>query len=103
MKPAAMKNAVTTSQTVPLPKPLSASVKVSVRVARVAAMPTRAIAPMGSGLAVTPAMVATKMANSLQVRASTASGRGSAQINRPTPTTSASRQGRAPDGSLPGH
>ena len=53
---------------------------------------------MGSGLAMMPTTVATKIASSRHARGSTVAGRGNAQMRMPTPTTNASCPGRAPDG-----
>jgi hypothetical protein len=62
IKPREMKNAITISQIVLLPKPLNAWLMLNVPENAVVATPNNAIAPIGNGLTTIPTMVATKIA-----------------------------------------
>src|SRR6478735_5962787 len=86
MTPREMKNATTISQIVVFENPDSASAGSSTPVTTVATRPTIVTAPIGSGRAMTPTMVATKIANMCQAGASTPAGGGTNQST--TPTTS---------------
>src|SRR5262245_31680752 len=91
MKPAAMKKAVRISQAVLLANPLSASASVNVRVSSATASARNVTAPIGTGLATRPTMVATNTASGCHARGSTFAGRGSSQITMPTAATRARR------------
>src|ERR1700719_510685 len=71
-----MKKATTINQMVLFPKPLRAWLMVSVPESAVAAIPNKAIAPMGNGFVMMPTMVATKIANRCQARGWTPEGGG---------------------------
>src|SRR3984957_7093513 len=87
MKPREMKNATTMSQMVLFPKPLSAWLILSVLVSAVAAIPNKAIAPMGNGFVMIPTMVATKIANRCQALGWTPDGGGINQRTTPSKKT----------------
>ena len=87
IKPREMKKATTISQIVLLPNPLSAWLMVSVPESAVVAIPSKAIAPIGSGLTTIPTIVATKIARRCQALASTPDGGGTNQIITPTTNT----------------
>ena len=95
MKPIARKNAVTTSQTVALAKPLRASPIVSVAGRQRAAMPTNRHRANRQRLQQSGRRPSRRRSPAAARRGgSTASGRGNAQMAMPTPTTSASRPRR---------
>ena len=76
MNPREMKKAITINQMTLLPKPLKASLMVSVPVTAVRAIPNRGTAPMRRGLAMIPTTVATKMAKRCHALISTPAGTG---------------------------
>src|SRR5688572_26192650 len=92
MKAPARRKAHTTSQTVELAKPASTCAVSNVFVKRRAVRPIIAIAPIGKGLAMIPATVATKIARSRQACSCRPSGGGMNQRTTPTAKTHKRRQ-----------
>src|ERR1700720_3871211 len=82
-----MKKATTINQMVLFPKPLRAWLMVSVPESAVAAIPNKAIAPMGNGFVMIPTMVATKIANRCQARGWTPDGGGISQMTTASKST----------------
>ena len=74
-----MKNEATTSHTTVLPKPAVASEIVRVPESTAKAAATNAMAPMGMGRSMIPAIVATKTARRCHARGCTPDGAGTSQ------------------------
>ena len=83
VKPLAMKNAATISQTVDEENPVSACAIVSVFVSTRAVMPRMATPLTGSGCAMKPTTVATKIASRCQAFGSIPAGGGANQMAAP--------------------
>ena len=95
MNPREMKNARTISQMTRFPNPERAWLMVRVLVMAVAAIPTMATAPMGSGFRMIPTMVAMKIASRCIAAGSTPEGAGTNQITAPRARGMAKRWRRA--------